>query len=181
MIYDSQPTRAIQTLYISSFRWDVGRSVLACIGDKVNRFLAFTDDGSQFMYGYLVTRQPFMTHLLDNSSIAYNVTKEINENKAIYGPLFFNAIMTIYFFSFVTAMLTYYGVVQVSLKSFINFSLMSKSLFSVGHGEDGLAASSYHRNHAVRNTQRRRKRLPRPRHGTPAHSTLLSKVRYLAD
>ena len=36
-------------------RWDVGQNIFKCIGDKVVSFLTFTDAGSSFVYGYLVT------------------------------------------------------------------------------------------------------------------------------
>jgi len=36
-------------------RWDFGRNVIQCIADKVTIFLTYSDDGSGFVYGYLVT------------------------------------------------------------------------------------------------------------------------------
>ncbi|XP_066975382.1 uncharacterized transporter HI_0519-like [Macrobrachium rosenbergii] len=38
-------------------RWDVGKGVFKCAGDRVSRFLAFTDDGSGFVFGDLITKQ----------------------------------------------------------------------------------------------------------------------------
>jgi pyrimidine nucleoside transport protein len=97
----------------SFFRWDVGKSTLGCIGQKVNSFLSFTDEGSQFLYGYLVNREPFIPRLLDKDGLAYNVTMEINAAHAVYPVIMFKAITVIYFFSFVVSMLSYYGIVQV--------------------------------------------------------------------
>jgi nucleoside permease NupC len=41
-------------------RWELGKSVLACVSKKVDKFLAFTDAGSGFVFGFLVTQQPFL-------------------------------------------------------------------------------------------------------------------------
>ena len=35
-------------------RWEVGKQVFKCIGDKVNTFLSYTDQGSSFVFGFLV-------------------------------------------------------------------------------------------------------------------------------
>jgi nucleoside permease NupC len=35
----------------------VGKSVFECLGTKVSDFLAFTDSGSVFVFGYLVGQQ----------------------------------------------------------------------------------------------------------------------------
>ncbi len=86
---------------------------MTCLGQKVNGFLGFTHQGSQFMFGYLVNQQPFIPPKLGKGSIAFNVTMEINEHKAIMAPVFFKALSTVYFFSFVVGMLSHYGVVQV--------------------------------------------------------------------
>lgn len=32
-------------------RWSVGKGIFSCLGQKVDRFLKFTDDGSQFVFG----------------------------------------------------------------------------------------------------------------------------------
>jgi pyrimidine nucleoside transport protein len=36
-------------------RWDVGRQVIQCFGDKITVFLDYSNAGSGFVYGYLVT------------------------------------------------------------------------------------------------------------------------------
>lgn len=38
-------------LGVVCIRWDVGRSIFECIGDKVATFLNYTDFGSTFIYG----------------------------------------------------------------------------------------------------------------------------------
>ena len=35
-------------------RWEVGQQVFQCIGDKVNTFLLYTNEGSKFVFGFLV-------------------------------------------------------------------------------------------------------------------------------
>lgn len=32
-------------------RWEVGRSIFDCLGNKVKTFLKYTDEGSSFVYG----------------------------------------------------------------------------------------------------------------------------------
>lgn len=45
-------------------RWDVGRNIIDCLGQKVTTFLGYTDVGSGFVYGYLVTdANESQTHL----------------------------------------------------------------------------------------------------------------------
>ncbi len=36
-------------------RWSFGKDVFQCIGDKVSVFLEFSDEGSAFVFDYLVT------------------------------------------------------------------------------------------------------------------------------
>lgn len=36
-------------------RWETGRQVFKCLGDKITTFLNFTNAGSGFVYGYQVT------------------------------------------------------------------------------------------------------------------------------
>ncbi len=93
-------------------RWDVGKASLDCIGQKVNRFLGFTDEGSKFLYGYLVDQTPFDVEQLANSSLAFNVTSEINAAKAVFPSVMFKSLSNLYFFSFVVAILAYLGVIQ---------------------------------------------------------------------
>ncbi|KAG1665134.1 Solute carrier family 28 member 3 [Nymphon striatum] len=84
-------------------RWSVGQSVFKCLGDNVSKFLSFTDAGSKFIFGYLVTGN-------------------LNEGKG--GPtlpeqdkLFaFKVLPVIIFFSFSTSILYHYGIMQVVVK-----------------------------------------------------------------
>lgn len=38
-------------------RWPTGRFIFQCLGDKIAAFLNYSDAGSGFAYGYLVTDQ----------------------------------------------------------------------------------------------------------------------------
>eukprot|EP00095_Tigriopus_kingsejongensis_P008400 snap_masked-scaffold9_size846264-processed-gene-4.15 protein:Tk08400 transcript:snap_masked-scaffold9_size846264-processed-gene-4.15-mRNA-1 annotation:"hypothetical protein DAPPUDRAFT_312019" len=98
-------------------RWDFGRDVVDCLGTKISTFLDFTDAGSSFVFGYLVHRQPFLTNFLSNDSLAYNVTMEVNQNKAISDVVVFKSLSVIYFFSFICNVLFYLGAIQwITLK-----------------------------------------------------------------
>ena len=83
-----------------------------CIGTKIDRFLGFTNEGSGFVFGYLVHQNIFNTDVLNNNSIAFNVTSEINSKKAVPGVVVFSALSVIYFFSFMVNILFHYGIVQ---------------------------------------------------------------------
>ena len=93
-------------------RWPLGKSVVDCLGQKIDRFLGFTNDGSSFVFGYLVHQKIFNQDLFENSSIAYNVTAEINSKKAVPSVVVFSALSVIYFFSFIVNILFYLGVIQ---------------------------------------------------------------------
>ena len=85
---------------------------LACSELKVVAFLSFTDAGSAFVYGYLVTGQVFKLSALNESSVAYGVAKDINESGATNFMLFFKVFSTVYFFSFVASILFHLGAMQ---------------------------------------------------------------------
>ena len=74
--------------------------------------MGFTNQGSGFVFGYLVHQKIFNTAVLDNNSIAFNVTSEINSKKAVPGVVVFSALSVIYFFSFMVNILFHYGIVQ---------------------------------------------------------------------
>jgi len=93
-------------------RWQLGKSILDCVSKKVDRFLAFTDDGSGFVFGFLVTQQPFLPNRLTPNSLAFNITSEINLSRAVSSVVVFRSLSVIYFFCFVTNILFYFGVVQ---------------------------------------------------------------------
>lgn len=103
-------------------RWPLGRSAIECIGQKIDRFLAFTNRGSSFVFGYLVTQQIFNVNKLGNNSVAFNVTSEVNAAKAVPSVVVFSALSVIYFFSFIVNILFHYGVIQ-SLTEKIGFLL----------------------------------------------------------
>ena len=79
---------------------------------QVSSFLAFTDEGSIFVYGYLVSKQPFALYALNESSVAYAVAKEINDAKAMNFVFMFQVLSVIFFFSFFVSMLFYLGAMQ---------------------------------------------------------------------
>jgi len=35
-------------------RWNVGKAIFSCAGDKISALLAFTDSGSKFVFGHLL-------------------------------------------------------------------------------------------------------------------------------
>ena len=65
-------------------RWEVGRQIFQCLGDKVKTFLSYTDLGSSFVYGNLIEEGIFM----------------------------FKVLSVIFFFSFFTSMLFHLGCMQ---------------------------------------------------------------------
>ena len=83
-----------------------------CVSKKVDRFLAFTDDGSGFVFGFLVTQQPFIPNRVASNDIAFNVTSAVNQSRAFTSVVVFKSLSVIYFFCFVANILFYFGVVQ---------------------------------------------------------------------
>ncbi|KAI9560235.1 hypothetical protein GHT06_014249 [Daphnia sinensis] len=74
-------------------RWDVGRQVIQCLGDKITVFLDYSNAGSGFVYGYLVT--------------------DVNMAGIALGTIFaFRILSVIFFFSFFVSILYYYGIMQ---------------------------------------------------------------------
>ena len=67
-------------------RWWVGRAVLRCLSDKISTLLSFADVGAEFVYGNEI----------------------VNKQKA----LAFQALSAIFFLSFLTNVLYYWGVMQ---------------------------------------------------------------------
>ena len=89
-------------------RWDLGKAVFDCLGQKVKTFLDFTDAGSGFVFGYLVTQQPFYPASLNNT-IARTVAQDINTAQAIGFVFIFKVLSIIYFFNFVVSIFFYLG------------------------------------------------------------------------
>ena len=115
-------------------RWSFGREVINCLGNKVEQFLAYTNDGSIFLYEYLVSRQPYLLGSLNDTTVAYEVAKEINESKATPGITAFVALTVIYFFNFVINILFYLGTVTWltdTLGSAIEFTMGTTTCESV--------------------------------------------------
>ena len=94
-------------------RWPLGQSFIKCVGQKIGQFLEFTNEGSSFVFGYLVTQKLFDENVfLNNNSIAFNVTSEINAKKAVPSVVVFSALSVIYFFSFIVNILFHFGIIQ---------------------------------------------------------------------
>ncbi|RZC34586.1 solute carrier family 28 member 3 [Asbolus verrucosus] len=74
------------TLGLLMIRWETGRNVFNCVGDKVDTFLKYALNGSAFVYGNLLVNQ-----------------------ESVFA---FNALAAIYFFSFIINILFYYGIMQ---------------------------------------------------------------------
>lgn len=98
------------TFGLITLRWDLGRQVFDCIGNKVSTFLAFTDAGSGMVFGYLVTGQPLNTTAVNESY--RNIAEELNKGDVFQLPFMFKTLSIIYFFSFCVSMLFYLGALQ---------------------------------------------------------------------
>ena len=92
-------------------RWSLGKAVFDCIGTKVKTFLDYTDAGSGFVFGYLVTQQPFYPGAL-NDTTAKAVAEDINGTKGIGFVFMFKVLSIIYFFNFMVSILFYMGVMN---------------------------------------------------------------------
>lgn len=104
-IFSAHPTKVVWrhvlwgmmlqfVLGILILRWDVGKEVFQCLGDKMKAFLDFTDKGSTFVFGYLVSGELKGTPL----------------QPAVFA---FKILTVVIFFSFFVSILYYYGVMQV--------------------------------------------------------------------
>nr|CAH0104896.1 unnamed protein product [Daphnia galeata] len=78
-------------------RWELGRQVIQCLGEKITIFLDYSNEGSGFVYGYLVTDK--------------------NMAGIALGSVFaFKILSVIFFFSFFVSILYYYGIMQWIVK-----------------------------------------------------------------
>ena len=105
-------------------RWEIGKNIFQCIGDKVTAFLGFTDAGSGFVYGRLADPENFPLFDINSLNMSVIDVTSINETQikdivtaldSIDEPLgvwFFSVLCVIYFFSFFTSMLSYLGILQ---------------------------------------------------------------------
>ena len=89
-------------------RWELGKAVFDCLGQKIKTFLDFTDAGSGFVFGYLVTQQPFYPATLNNTT-ARDVAQDINAAQSIGFVFIFKVLSIIYFFNFVVSIFFYLG------------------------------------------------------------------------
>ncbi|XP_031330960.1 solute carrier family 28 member 3-like isoform X2 [Photinus pyralis] len=72
-----------------TIRWDVGRNIFDCLGNKTSKFLSYASNGSAFVYGeFLVYRE------------------------AVFA---FQALSTIYFLGFIINILYHYGIMQKAI------------------------------------------------------------------
>jgi nucleoside permease NupC len=82
---------------------------------QVETFLAYTDAGSGFVFGYLASNEkpPFNPKLFENNtSITFDVISAINDSKIFNTVFIFKSLSVIYFFSFIISMLFYLGTMQ---------------------------------------------------------------------
>lgn len=82
---------------------------------QVESFLAYSDAGSGFVFGYLANndKPPFNPKLLENkTSITFEVISAINDAKIFNTTFIFKSLSVIYFFSFIISMLFYLGAMQ---------------------------------------------------------------------
>jgi len=94
-------------------RWPVGRRAFSILGDQVQAFLAYTNAGSEFVYGSLVSAKPFNLYAVnDTGSVAFTVMNQINESRAFNTVFAFDVLSVIFFFSFVVSMLFHVGAMQ---------------------------------------------------------------------
>ena len=89
-------------------RWSVGKAVFDCLGRKVKTFLDYTDVGSGFVFGYLVTQKPFYPSAI-NDTTASSVAEHINSSNGIGFVFMFKVLSIIYFFNFMVSILFYLG------------------------------------------------------------------------
>ena len=92
-------------------RWKVGRQVFQCLGDKMTTFLGFTENGSSFVYGFLIEEGvfmfkilsvifffSFMTRFVQKASIFVNQFLKLNLKKDLSIWLSTNLFITSMFF-----------------------------------------------------------------------------------
>ncbi|TRY80041.1 hypothetical protein TCAL_07561 [Tigriopus californicus] len=93
-------------------KWAVGVAIFNCLGNKVSALLEFADEGSGFVFGYLVNQRPVFLDSLKNDSLAHGVFSEVYENGAMGFVFMFKVLSVIYFLSFLVSMLFYWGAMQ---------------------------------------------------------------------
>ncbi|GAB6028853.1 hypothetical protein CHUAL_004655 [Chamberlinius hualienensis] len=90
-------------------RWEVGKEVFECLGDKVQTFLNFTNQGSSFVYGYLVTGiLTGWTNVTINDTVVIQ-SIPLPPQQQLFA---FQVLSVMFFFSFCVSILFYYGSMQ---------------------------------------------------------------------
>ncbi|CAG0893810.1 unnamed protein product, partial [Darwinula stevensoni] len=100
-------------------RWDLGEQTFQCLSDKVTNFLAYTDKGTEFVYGFIVTGSTLnMTNGTDwfeapidvGVSLAFKLLTPSRWKRDVSHAL--QVLPVIFFFSFCIQILFYYGAMQ---------------------------------------------------------------------
>lgn len=91
-----------------TIRWEIGRNIFRCAGDKVSTFLSYARRGAAFVYGN-------------------ELVFEFSNGGGIFA---FSAISTIYFLGFFINILYHYGIMQYTVTSLGSFlkSIMGTSI-----------------------------------------------------
>lgn len=94
-------------------RWDVGRQVIQCLGDKITVFLDYSNAGSGFVYGYLAT-DINMAGIALGTIFAFRVIFRRKQKHGVIQDIKFSLqiLSVIFFFSFFVSILYYYGIMQ---------------------------------------------------------------------
>ena len=109
------------TFGIIVLRTSTGKMVFSCIGEKINTFLAFTNAGTEMVFGYLATgvlKGPSgnITINLGTDSQAVNGTI-LDLPMPVQNTIFaFSSMPVVIFFSFFVSILYFYGVMQAVVK-----------------------------------------------------------------
>jgi len=124
-IFSAHPTRikwrtimwglALQfVLGLMVLRWETGREILKAFSDQVQILLAYTDQGSGFVYGSLVDQKPFNPSAINQTSDPelFGILTKINETGAFNTVFAFKILSVIFFFSFLVSMLFHLGAMQ---------------------------------------------------------------------
>ena len=106
------------SLALLVLRTTFGGQLFRVIGDKITSFLKFTDVGSEFVFGYLVTGQlefkPLPKPLQDDADRnATTFDFKFEPQATIFA---FKVLPVVLFFSFFVSILYYYGVMQLVVK-----------------------------------------------------------------
>ncbi|CAH0549620.1 unnamed protein product [Brassicogethes aeneus] len=84
-----------------TIRWNVGRQIFSCIGDKITTFLHYSQEGAKFVYG--------------DTLVLGEINPETNV-RDLGGVFAFSGILTVYFMAFMINILYYYGIMQKVVK-----------------------------------------------------------------